>query len=255
MTQANVSESKSVQSVETQSEQVSASAGKASRALLSVVDVRKSFASPAGERVEVLRGVTLEATTGETIAITGASGSGKSTLLHLLGGLEDPDHGSIAFASVELRNLKSDELADFRQRSIGFVFQFHYLLPDLSAAENVALPLRISRHDPTTTQHATRALLMEMGLSDRADFPATHLSGGEQQRVAVARALVTSPKLLLADEPTGNLDASIGDEIGRTLVNYVRRQNGVAIIATHNETLANLCDRVLFLERGRLRQL
>jgi lipoprotein-releasing system ATP-binding protein len=244
-----------VQSVETERERATASADKDGRALLSVVDVRKSFASPAGDRIDVLRGVTLEARAGETVAITGASGSGKSTLLHLLGGLEDPDHGSIAFANVELRNLKPDELADFRQRSIGFVFQFHYLLPDLSAAENVALPLRISRHDPATSLNATRALLTEMGLDDRADFPATHLSGGEQQRVAVARALVTSPTLLLADEPTGNLDASIGDEIGRTLVNYVRRQNGVAIIATHNETLANLCDRVLLLERGRLQKL
>jgi lipoprotein-releasing system ATP-binding protein len=244
-----------VQSVETEHDRATASADKDGRALLSVVDVRKSFASPAGDRIDVLRGVTLEARAGETVAITGASGSGKSTLLHLLGGLEDPDHGSIAFANVELRNLKPDELADFRQRSIGFVFQFHYLLPDLSAAENVALPLRISRHDPATSLNATRALLTEMGLDDRADFPATHLSGGEQQRVAVARALVTSPTLLLADEPTGNLDASIGDEIGRTLVNYVRRQNGVAIIATHNETLANLCDRVLLLERGRLQKL
>ena len=244
-----------MQSVETERERATASADKDGRALLSVVDVRKSFASPAGDRIDVLRGVTLEARAGETVAITGASGSGKSTLLHLLGGLEDPDHGSIAFANVELRNLKPDELADFRQRSIGFVFQFHYLLPDLSAAENVALPLRISRHDPATSLNATRALLTEMGLDDRADFPATHLSGGEQQRVAVARALVTSPTLLLADEPTGNLDASIGDEIGRTLVNYVRRQNGVAIIATHNETLANLCDRVLLLERGRLQKL
>ena len=244
-----------MQSVETEREKVTASAGEVSPALLSVVDVRKSFASPAGVRVEVLRGATLEAAAGETIAITGASGSGKSTLLHLLGGLEDPDHGSITFANVELRNLKSDELADFRQRSIGFVFQFHYLLPDLSAAENVALPLRISRQDPTSVLNATHSLLTEMGLSDRADFPATHLSGGEQQRVAVARALVNSPKLLLADEPTGNLDASIGDEIGRILVDYVRRQNGVAIIATHHETLANLCDRVLLLERGRLHQL
>jgi lipoprotein-releasing system ATP-binding protein len=224
-------------------------------AMLSVVDLRKSFASPTGARVEVLRGATLDARPGETVAITGASGSGKSTLLHLLGGLEDPDHGSIAFENIELGSLSIDELSNFRQHSIGFVFQFHYLLADLTAIENVALPLRISRHSTSTARQLGASLLKEMGLEDRADYPATHLSGGEQQRVALARALITSPSLLLADEPTGNLDASIGDEIGGTLVNYIRKRNGVAIIATHNETLASLCDRVMLLEGGRLHKL
>jgi len=224
-------------------------------AMLSVVDLRKSFASPTGAKVEVLRGVTLDAKGGETVAITGASGSGKSTLLHLLGGLEDPDHGSIAFENIELGSLSSNALANFRQHSIGFVFQFHYLLADLSAVENVALPLRISRHSPTTAREMAESLLSEMGLEDRSDYPTAHLSGGEQQRVALARALVTSPRLLLADEPTGNLDASIGDEIGRILVNYIRKRNAVAIIATHNETLANICDRVMVLEGGRLHKL
>ena len=224
-------------------------------AMLSVVDLRKSFASPNGARVEVLRGVTLDAKAGETVAITGASGSGKSTLLHLLGGLEDPDHGSIAFENIELRSLSPDALANVRQHSIGFVFQFHYLFADLSAVENVALPLRISRHSTSNARQMGETLLREMGLDDRSDYPAAHLSGGEQQRVALARALVTSPKLLLADEPTGNLDASIGDEIGRILANYIRKLNAVAIIATHNETLASVCDRVMVLEGGRLRKL
>jgi lipoprotein-releasing system ATP-binding protein len=224
-------------------------------AMLSVVDLRKSFASPGGARVEVLRGVTLDAKAGETVAITGASGSGKSTLLHLLGGLECPDHGSIAFENIELGNLSPGALANFRQHTIGFVFQFHYLLADLSAVENVALPLRISRHNPSTARQMGESLLREMGLDDRSDYPTAHLSGGEQQRVALARALVTSPKLLLADEPTGNLDASIGDEIGRILVNYIRKRNSVAIIATHNETLASICDHVLVLEGGRLHKL
>jgi len=224
-------------------------------AMLSVVDLRKSFASPTGARVEVLRGVTLDAKPGETVAITGASGSGKSTLLHLLDGLEDPDHGSIVFENIELGSLSPGALANFRQHSIGFVFQFHYLLADLSAVENVALPLRISRHSPMTARKMAESLLSEMGLDDRSDYPAAHLSGGEQQRVALARALVTSPKLLLADEPTGNLDASIGDEIGRILANYIRKLNAVAIIATHNETLASVCDRVMVLEGGRLRKL
>jgi lipoprotein-releasing system ATP-binding protein len=219
---------------------------------LRVVDVRKSFASPSGERIEVLRGVSLEVKAGETVAIVGASGSGKSTLLHLLGGLDDPDHGSISLANTELGSLRGDAMSDFRQRHIGFVFQFHYLLTDLSAAENVTLPLLISRHSSVAAKRRTTALLTEMGLAARADYPTSHLSGGEQQRVAMARALVTSPRFLLADEPTGNLDAAIGDEIGKTLANYVRSRNAIAMIATHNKTLASLCDRVMLLEGGRL---
>src|SRR6185369_11840129 len=190
----------------------------AARLMISVVDLRKSFVAPDGERIEVLRGVTFEAQPGQSIAITGASGSGKSTLLHLLGGLETPNHGTIT-----------------HRGEIGFVFQFHYLLPDLSAVENVAM-----------------ALLGETGLSDRADHPISHLSGGEQQRVAVARALVTEPKLLLADEPTGNLDEKISEQIGQTLVDYARKHSAITIIATHSANLARLCDRSLVLEGGRV---
>src|SRR6185369_581280 len=146
----------------------------ATRLMISVVDLRKSFIAPHGERIEVLRGVTFEAKPGESIAITGASGSGKSTLLHLLGALETPDHGTIT-----------------HRGEIGFVFQFHYLLPDLSAVENVALPLLIARWKKQRAFERAMALLGETGLSDRADHPISHLSGGEQQRVAVARALVT----------------------------------------------------------------
>ena len=219
---------------------------------LRVVDLRKSFASPAGERIDVLRGVTFDVKAGESVAITGASGSGKSTLLHLLGGLDAPDHGSISFDGAELGRLQGDALAAFRQRSIGFIFQFHYLLTDLSATENVALPLLISRKSFSDAKRLARERLSEVGLEDRAEFPTSHLSGGEQQRVALARALVSSPPILLADEPTGNLDASIGDEIGKTLVNYVRSRNGIAIIATHNDSLASLCDRVMLLDEGRI---
>ncbi len=219
---------------------------------LKAVDVRKSFSSPAGERLEVLRGVSLEVGAGEVVAITGASGAGKSTLLHLLGGLEEPDHGSIRLAKSDFGSLKAEALADLRQRSISFVFQFHYLLSDLTAAENVGLPLWIARVNRDAVKTRVRDLLTQMGLADRADHQATHLSGGEQQRIALARALITLPLLLLADEPTGNLDAEIGDEIGETLVNYVRQHNAMAIIATHNERLASACDRVLILEGGRL---
>jgi lipoprotein-releasing system ATP-binding protein len=207
--------------------------------MISVVDLRKSFMTPTGARLDVLRGVTFAANAGESIAITGASGSGKSTLLHLLGGLETPDHGTITLAHSNGR------------QEIGFVFQFHYLLSDLSAVENVALPLLIARHKPKSAFERAFALLKQAGLEARADHPVLHLSGGEQQRVAVARALVTEPKLLLADEPTGNLDDSNGDQIGHALVNYAHQFKAVTVIATHNARLASFCDRLLVLEDGR----
>jgi lipoprotein-releasing system ATP-binding protein len=220
---------------------------------LNVVDLRKGFAAPNGDRLEVLRGVTFAAQPGESVAIVGASGSGKSTLLHLLGGLEDADHGIISLAGAHVGNLKGNDLAAFRQRKIGFVFQFHYLISDLTADENVSLPLRIARFGRAHYSVQAKELLNEVGLAGREDYPITQLSGGEQQRVALARALVTNPQLLLADEPTGNLDTSIGDEIGRILVKFVRNRSRIAIIATHNENLAGICDRVLLLEGGRVR--
>jgi len=191
-----------------------------------------------------LRGVDFTAADGESIAITGPSGSGKSTLLHLLGNLETPDHGTITL----------DGAGEQRQ-SIGFVFQFHYLLPDLSAVENVALPLLFARWSKNKASSRALDLLRETGLADRADHPISHLSGGEQQRVAVARALITEPKLLLADEPTGNLDEAISEQIGRTLVDYSRKYSAITIIATHSPRLAGLCDRSLVLEGGRTHQI
>jgi ABC-type lipoprotein export system ATPase subunit len=210
--------------------------------MISVVDLRKSFIAPNGKRIEVLRGVTFTANAGESIAITGASGSGKSTLLHLLGGLETADHGSITLDG-----------ANGRRQQIGFVFQFHYLLPDLSAIENVALPLLIARHKSDRAFARARDLLGEAGLAARADHPVSHLSGGEQQRVAVARALVTEPKLLLADEPTGNLDAAISEEIAYTLVSYAQKHSAITVIATHSATLARMCDHSFLLEDGRIK--
>jgi len=207
--------------------------------MIRVVDLRKSFVAPNGQRIEVLRGVTFTANAGESIAITGTSGSGKSTLLHLLGGLETADHGAIEFNDSD--------------RQIGFVFQFHYLLPDLSALENVALPLLIARWKRERAYDRARALLQDAGLGNRTDHPVSHLSGGEQQRVAVARALIAGPKLLLADEPTGNLDAAIGEEIGRSLVAYAHNHSAVTIIATHSTNLARMCDRSLMIDAGRLK--
>ena len=208
--------------------------------MMNVVDLRKSFVAPNGERINELRGVSFVAADGESIAITGPSGSGKSTLLHLLGGLEAPDHGTITVNGAEEQ-----------RKSIGFVFQFHYLLPDLSAVENVALPLLIARWSKNKAFARALELLGETGLGDRADHPISHLSGGEQQRVAVARALITEPKLLLADEPTGNLDEAISEQIGRTLIDYARKNSAITIIATHSGNLARLCDRSLVLADGR----
>jgi lipoprotein-releasing system ATP-binding protein len=210
--------------------------------MISVLDLRKSFLAPNGERLEVLRGVTFTANAGEAVAITGASGSGKSTLLHLLGGLETADHGAMSW--IEERD---------RPQKIGFVFQFHYLLSDLSAVENVALPLLIARQNSRPAYERALALLKDAGLEERAAHPVSHLSGGEQQRVAVARALVTEPKLLLADEPTGNLDALNSEQIGQTLIDYAHKHSAITIIATHNGSLAQMCDRTLVLEDGRTR--
>lgn len=202
---------------------------------LSVVDLRKSFTAPNGERIEVLRGLNLSVAPGESIAITGASGSGKSTLLHLLGGLEAPDHGTID--------------TGLNRREIGFVFQFHYLLSDLSAIENVALPLLIARCKTGAAYGRAAKFLKEAGLDGRMDHPVTHLSGGEQQRVAVARALITEPKLVLADEPTGNLDPEISEEIGKALVDYAKTNSAIVVIATHSPLLAGMCDSSLVLDK------
>jgi ABC-type lipoprotein export system ATPase subunit len=220
---------------------------------LDVVDLRKSFVAPNGERIEVLRSVSFNARHGEAIAITGPSGSGKSTLLHLLGGLETADHGTVAFDGLEITNLKPRKLAALRRQQIGFVFQFHNLLPDLSAIENVALPLLIAREKREYAYSRAANLLEDAHLTGREDHPISHLSGGEQQRVALARALVTHPRLLLADEPTGNVDAAIGEELGKALVTYVRNNGAVAVMATHSASLASFCDRVFVLDSGRVK--
>ena len=220
---------------------------------LSVSDLRKSFYSPAGERLDVLRGVSFEARAGEAIAIMGASGAGKSTLLQLLGGLETADHGSISVGQFAIDRARASALARFRNERVGFVFQFHNLLPDLSAAENVSLPLRINRSKPREAMRQARAMLAEVGFDQRsADSVVGHLSGGEQQRVAVCRALIARPGLVLADEPTGNLDSATGGQIARLLVTYARENHALVIIASHNEAVAELCDRRLMLRAGRL---
>jgi len=220
---------------------------------LLTTDLRKSFLSPGGERIDVLRGASFSASAGEAVAIMGASGAGKSTLLHLLGGLEATDHGTILAGQFVIDRANPAELARFRNKRVGFVFQFHHLLPDLTAAENVSLPLRITRISRREAMRRAMQLLEEVGLDRRvADSVVGHLSGGEQQRVAVCRALICRPALVLADEPTGNLDTTTGEEIARAIVSYARKHQALVIIATHNPALAEICDRALVLSNGRL---
>ena len=220
---------------------------------LTVTDLRKSFLSPTGERIEVLRGASFSASAGEAVAIIGSSGAGKSTLLHLLGGLEAADHGTIVAGQLAIDRASPSALARFRNKQVGFVFQFHHLLPDLTAAENVSLPLLITRTRRRQAMRRATQMLEDVGLDSRISASVVgHLSGGEQQRVAVCRALITRPALVLADEPTGNLDTAIGDEIAHSLVSYARDNRALVIIATHNRALAEICDRTLILRDGRL---
>ena len=200
----------------------------------------------------MLRGVSFDAGAGEMLAITGASGAGKSTLLHVLGGLEGADDGLISFDDFEVSRASGERLAQYRDRVVGFVFQFHHLLPDLTAIENVALPLLIHRAGWRESFLRAEQALANVGLRERARHAVNQLSGGEQQRAALARALVKRPRLILADEPTGNLDVDTGDEISALLASYCRAERALVIVATHNERLALACDRTLLLEGGKV---
>jgi lipoprotein-releasing system ATP-binding protein len=204
--------------------------------------------------LEVLRGVSFVAGAGEMAAVVGESGSGKTTLLHLLGGLEAADAGSARLGGFEITGAGAAELARWRGREVGFVFQAHHLLADLSAEENVALPLMVARRARREALTQARAMLARVGLAGRAEHAAGELSGGEQQRVALARALVTRPRLVLADEPTGNLDARTGEEVGALLLALCREARACVLVATHSERLARLCDRRMLLREGRLEE-
>jgi lipoprotein-releasing system ATP-binding protein len=205
------------------------------------------------QRIHVLRDLELHVAYGEMVAIVGASGVGKSTLLHLLGGLDRADSGQIVVADTDLRALDDAALVQFRNRNVGFVFQFHHLMPEFSAAENVEMPMRIARQNGAEARRRATDLLARVSLGDRTSHRPSELSGGEQQRVAVARALAMKPALLLADEPTGDLDENTADALHALLQEMHAEQGLTSVIATHNPRLAAACDRVLRLERGQLR--
>lgn len=200
----------------------------------------------------VLRGASLQVAAGEMVAVTGASGAGKTTLLHILGGLEKVDAGSILLNDFEVATASGDELATYRNERVGFVFQSHRLLASLRVWENVALPLLIKRVDIRAARERASEMLESVGLAAHADRQTAELSGGEQQRAAIARALVGRPQLILADEPTGNLDRHNGAQVGELLRDLCRASKVAVVIATHNAELAARCDRVLFLRDGRL---
>ncbi len=222
-----------------------------SEVLLRAAGIDKSYVV-AGQRLHILRGLDLDVRRGEMVAIMGASGVGKSTLLHVLGGLDRPDGGTVTVDGFDLAAAADTALVAFRNRHVGFVFQFHHLLPEFSALENVEMPLRIARVPAADARPVASRLLERVGLSARLTHRPGMLSGGEQQRVAVARALVRQPALLLADEPTGSLDEQTGDDLHALLLDMHREFGLTAILATHNPRLAERCDRVLRLEAGRL---
>ena len=205
-----------------------------------------------GRLLTVLRDLDLQVEAGEMLAIVGASGVGKSTLLHVLGGLDRVDQGRIAVDGAELTSLPDAEVVAFRNRRVGFVFQFHHLLPEFSALENAEMPMRIARLPMAEARQRAGELLQRVGLTERLTHRPGMLSGGEQQRVAVARALVMHPAILLADEPTGDLDEETADSLHALLREMHQAYGLTSVIATHNLRLAASCDRVLRLENGRL---
>ena len=220
-------------------------------ALIVARQLVKGYRTAAGY-VPVLEGLDLEVAHGEMLAITGASGVGKSTLLHVLGTLDRPESGTVTVDGEDVFRLPERRLRQFRNRTLGFVFQFHHLLPEFSALENVMMPLLIGRAEDVDARQRAQSLLDELGLTPRAHHRPGALSGGEQQRVAVARALAASPRALLADEPTGNLDEETGDRL-HALLRGLNREKGITVVlVTHNERLATACDRRLRLEGGRL---
>jgi lipoprotein-releasing system ATP-binding protein len=202
--------------------------------------------------LEVLKGVSLEINKGDIVSIVGASGAGKSTLLHIIGTLDKPDGGAISIEGIETQKLKDRKLSQFRNLAIGFVFQFHHLLPEFTALENVCIPGFIAGKDETEVRNRAKELLAFLGLEDRTEHKPSELSGGEQQRVAVARALVNQPAVVLADEPSGNLDSQSAKDLHQMFFDLRDKFNQTFVIVTHNAELADMADRKLVMKDGRI---
>lgn len=218
--------------------------------ILEIKDIYKSFHQPRSGTLAVLKHVSFSLSAGETNAITGQSGSGKTTLLSLIAGLDSPDEGQVILDGEDLCAMKESRLSRYRAMKIGIVFQQFHLMPHLSARENISLPLEILKQE--RIQEQTDDMLEKVGLIDRRHHLPGQLSGGECQRVAIARALIIKPALLLADEPTGNLDIETGEKVARLLFDLVEKENKTLILVTHNSDLANQCRKIRKLERGRL---
>lgn len=215
--------------------------------MLQAKGIQKSYGT-----LPILKGVDLEVKMGEIITIVGASGAGKSTLLHIIGTLDHPDKGSITINNVNISSLSSKKLSAFRNEQIGFIFQFHHLLPEFTALENICIPAFIAGKSKNEAEKKAFELLEMLGLSDRANHKPNELSGGEQQRVAVARAMINSPALILADEPSGNLDSVNAENLHQLFVHLRDTLNQTFVIVTHNESLANLADRKVFMKDGQI---
>ncbi len=220
--------------------------------LIEAIEVSKLFATAAGE-LQVLKDISISIGSGEMVGVVGASGAGKSTLLHILGALDRPTSGRVLFEGRDLASMDDNSLAGIRNARIGFVFQFHHLLPEFSAIENVIFPGIIAGRPFDLVESEARALLEELGLSKRLHHRPGQLSGGEQQRVAVGRALIQNPGVVLADEPTGNLDTATGNDLFDLFAEQNRKRGASFVIVTHNETLSARCHRVIEMADGKIK--
>jgi len=223
-----------------------------SEVILKAENIYKSFKTVKKVRLDILKGISLEIEQKKITVIVGASGAGKSTLLHLLGALDRPDSGEVFYENKNIFKLSDERLAKFRNRNIGFIFQFHHLLPEFTALENVAIPQMINGTSLKDASEKSKELLSTVGLSERTEHKPAELSGGEQQRVAVARALANNPQIVFADEPTGNLDSANSEQIHKLIVELKEKYNKTFVIVTHNQNLVKLADKVFEIKDGKL---